>query len=408
MSRSEKAILWGTGLLVVLTMLLDTLAPREPDWRRSFSRYRNDPYACAMVYGRLKDFFPKGVRTLRQSLYETGLERAEEADAPPATHMFIDQSFGADSLGVASLLAMVEAGDDAFIAAEWYTEWLTGESGVQTASHWDMPAVEDAFPVNKEMPFARPDTLHFTAAPLRTGTPSVFVRGDMTTYFSRLPGDTALVLATNQRGQPVLVRLRHGQGRLYLCTVPLAFTNYYLLKDEARPFMAGVFNLLPDRPVLWDEFSKAGREGSRTPLRYILSQPALKAAYWAAVALLLLTIVVHARRRQRAIPVVAPPRNTSRDFAETIARLYYFRGDHADLARKLSAQFREEVRRRLRLHGTTWDAATVREIALRTGIREGELDHAQRLMEHLGSAEHVTEEQLLRLNRALRQIRTRL
>src|SRR5690606_29835271 len=111
------------------------------------------------------------------------------------------------------------------------------------------------------------------------------------------------VLAENEREEPVLIRMRYGKGWIYLCTVPLAFTDYYLLKDQARGFMENAFSLMEDRPVLWDEFHKSGRPGSSTPLRYILSQPALKWAYWTVIALLLLTVLVYARRRQRAIPI---------------------------------------------------------------------------------------------------------
>src|SRR5690606_27953302 len=121
-----------------------------------------------------------------------------------------------------------------------------------------------------------------------------------------------------------------------------------------------------------------------------------------------LTVLAHARRRQRAIPVVAPPRNTSRDFADTIGRLYYFRGDHADIARKLVTQFRDETRRKLRLHRTPWDAGAIQEIAVRTGISEEELNHANRLMEYYTGLVHVSEEQLLTLNKTLSSLRHRL
>jgi hypothetical protein len=106
--------------------------------------------------------------------------------------------------------------------------------------------------------------------------------------------------------------------------------------------------------------------------------------------------------------VVASPRNTSRDFADTIGRLYYFRGDHADIARKLTLQFKEEVRRKLRLHRTIWDAEMIEEIALRTGISEEELDHANRLMDYYTGVVYVNEDQLLKLNKTLSGLRGRL
>ncbi|HRN38143.1 MAG TPA: hypothetical protein PLL18_14655, partial [Flavobacteriales bacterium] len=91
-----------------------------------------------------------------------------------------------------------------------------------------------------------------------------------------------------------------------------------------------------------------------------------------------------------------------------MGRLYYFRGDHADLARKLSAQFREEVRRKLRLPQSEWDNRTLVEIARRSGIGEEELHHANRLMDFYATAELASEQQLLTLNKTLDRLRHKL
>ena len=55
------------------------------------------------------------------------------------------------------------------------------------------------------------------------------------------------------------------------------------------------------------------------------------------------------RRKQRYIPVVAKPKNDSLDFVKTIGRLYYDKGDHKNLSRKMGAFFLEHVRSRYKL-----------------------------------------------------------
>lgn len=409
MSRTEKLILLATMLLVVAATVLESITPKEPDWHPSYSRYAETPYACGLTYRRLADLFPAGVSTVRQPLYGTAQERLLlPADSPRVNHVIIDGGIGLDSLDLEYLLRMVAAGDDAFLAAEDFHSGLADSLGFSTAYRWNVADTGSLVQDARALLFAHPDTLRFTAWPLRQAMPATFKRGGLGGSFRNFSTDSVQVLAENQRQEPVLLRMRHGQGHIWLCTVPLAFTNYYLLQEDGRRFMVGVFSLLPDRPVLWDEYYKAGREGSGTPLRYILGQPALKAAYYAAIILLLLTVLVHARRRQRAIPVVEPLRNTSRDFAGTIARLYWQRGDHADLARKLTAQFKEEVRRKLRLQGTAWDEESRGEIARRTGLSAEELAHAARLMEYHATAEEVSEEQLLRFNKTIQRLRHRL
>lgn len=408
MSRAEKMIIAGTVAVVLLILVLDAITPREPNWQPSYTRYKTDPYACGLTYDRLGDLFPQGVSTVRDPIYSTAQERLALGDsAPRVNHVFIDESFELDKLDLQNMLLLVEAGDDVFIAAESFGEQVEDTLHFSAAYHWQMP---DSLTVKGMQQILRGDTdlVRFTAWPLRKAGDFRFARGGFNYYFKSFRVDSVQVLAENEREDPVLIRMPYGKGWIYICTVPLAFTDYYLLKDGARGFMEDAFNMMEDRPVLWDEYYKSGRPGSSTPLRYILSQPALKWAYWTVIALLLLTVLVYARRRQRAIPVVEPPRNTSRDFADTIGRLYYFRGDHADIARKLVTQFKDETRRKLRLHRTVWDAEMIQEVALRTGISEEELNHANRLMDDYTGAEHVSEEQLLTLNKTLSSLRSRL
>ena len=81
-----------------------------------------------------------------------------------------------------------------------------------------------------------------------------------------------------------------------------------------------------------------------------------------------LTVFVYARRRQRAIPELEPVKNTSKEFAETIGRLYFFKGDHTDLAKKMCLYFKDELRQRLYLRRSVWDDETIEHVAGRTGI----------------------------------------
>ncbi|HRO39747.1 MAG TPA: hypothetical protein PLV70_05640 [Flavobacteriales bacterium] len=408
MTRAEKIILGATLAIVLLLVVLETITPKEPNWTPTYTEYRNDPYACSLVRQRLGDLFPQGITTVREPIYATAQRQlSPDSAAPRVNHVFVERWLNLDPLDLQHLLKMVEAGDNAFIAAEGFGSMIEDTLGLSTAYRYE-PLDSLSAQGIKEILLGDTAVLHYTVEPVRKAGEFRFGRGDMRNYLSKYAKDSAQVLAETWRNDPVLLRVPIGKGTLYLCSTPLAFTNYYLLKDDARGFMEKAFGLLPDRPVLWDEYYKAGRAGSTSPLRYILAQPALRWAYWTVIALLLLTVLVYARRRQRAIPVVAPPRNSSRDFADTMGRLYYFRGDHADLARKLSAQFREEVRRKLRLPQSEWDNRTLVEIARRSGIGEEELHHANRLMDFYATAELASEQQLLTLNKTLDRLRHKL
>jgi hypothetical protein len=102
-------------------------------------------------------------------------------------------------------------------------------------------------------------------------------------------------------------------------------------------------------------------------LRFVLSQPSLRTAYWLVLAGALLFVFSRGRRRQRAVPVIEPPRNRTLDFVRRVGQLYYERGQHIDLARKKIRFFLAFVRRRLDLDTAPRVAAWVERVARRAG-----------------------------------------
>ena len=415
MSKGERTIVIGTVVVVLLILLLQTIAPRETNWTETFSAHKRSPWGCELVAERARDLFPQGVTLSHDPLYLTAQARPDTIiSSGPVNHILIDEQASWDSLDLTQLLKMVEQGDNAFVAARQW--WGTGNllDTLNISSDYRWTPSEWSEEINT---FVHADTtvIRFATEPLRRDSASRFVRGDHDYMFERFPIDSTEVLAVKEKTDstgthryPVLLRMRWGKGQFYLCTTPNAFTNYALLRPEARRFMEATFALLPDRPVIWDEFYKTGRMESSTPLRFVLDRTPLKRAYWTMIVLLALTILVHARRRQRAIPVLEPVRNTSRDFAETIGRMYYFTGDHADLARKMCLYFKDELRQRLYLRRTVWDEEDIGTVAARTGIPITEWQSAFRLIAHYETAPHVSEEQLMQLNRSLSRLRERI
>ena len=119
------------------------------------------------------------------------------------------------------------------------------------------------------------------------------------------------------------------------------------------------------------------------------------------LAALLLFVVFRAKRRQRVVPVVAPPRNTTLDFVATVGRLYYQHGDHANLASKRVAYFLDHLRTRLRLPTGSPDADFRARVAERAGVEPAVVDGVFDAIERTAGRTSVTEDELMRLSRAI-------
>jgi len=157
--------------------------------------------------------------------------------------------------------------------------------------------------------------------------------------------------------------------------------------------------------VLWDESYKVGRMESQTPIRYILSQTPLRWAWFLSLTLVVLYIIVHARRQQRAIPIVAPPRNATRDLMHTVGRLYWHKRDHTDLARKMIGHFKEDVRQRTYLRSFAYDPATTDHLATKSGLSNDETSQRLNAIAQRESTTRITESDLLKLSNELHEFR---
>lgn len=83
-----------------------------------------------------------------------------------------------------------------------------------------------------------------------------------------------------------------------------------------------------------------------SPFRELIKRPPLRWALYLLMLGVILLMVTTARRRQRVIPIIAPPLNKSLEFVRLIGTLYYQRCTHAELVRKKFIFFAEELRRR--------------------------------------------------------------
>lgn len=391
MNAFEKRLLIGLALLILALAILEAMAPKPLDWTPTFSRQHRSPYGAKLLHDRLRDLFPE-VRTVNEPLVQLTRHPLMGDTADGSVNLvLLNDRLHIDALAADQLLDLVAKGDHVLIAADAITGSLADTLRLGMAR--DHAMQEDT------------TDIRFIGEPRLAPGVFRFARGFPGAHFTRYDTSRTRVMAVDGASRPVLLHMAWGDGRFVLCSAPLALTNYNLLKDRNAAFAAGVLSLLPPRRLLWDEYSKSGRAESTSIARFVLKEPALRWAWFLAQALLALFILVHVRRQQRAIPVITPLRNASRELAETIGRLYWHRGDHADLARKMIGHFKEEVRARTYLRAFAYDEGTARHLAAKTGLP------AEQVMQRLTAiavrekASRISEDDLLRLSNELHDFR---
>jgi hypothetical protein len=181
-----------------------------------------------------------------------------------------------------------------------------------------------------------------------------------------------------------------------------------LVQGNNHRFASAHLAPLPSRPVYRLEFYELGRMEARTPLRFILSQPSLRWAYYLCLGGLTAFMIFEVRRKQRIIPVLPPLPNTSLEFVGTVGNLYYQHGDHGDVARKKINYFLNQVRSQYYLDFTGSGHSIFQQLAGKTGRSVEEVRSLWEKMEEVKRASQISKETLLDLNRRIEQFQSKL
>ncbi|TGE22350.1 DUF4350 domain-containing protein [Hymenobacter aquaticus] len=453
------------GLILLFSgyVAVEYYRPKPLNWRPTFENKDKIPYGTYVLYQLLPDVLavpPHDVRAIRVPIYSqlegrdeptatttepVYLEQEETAGTPAAdaasdtlaqasadssqvagdneyggdeddygaglagsdyatgTYLFVNEAFSLSAADGRALLRHVARGNDVFIAAEQLDSRLADTLGCRIAP---LPAL-----FAQPAAGAAPDSVRLLLS--NAGLARAAGRGfrlPATGAAYRIRPDSGLhatALATDEQNRAVLVRIPHGRGHLYLCSVPLAFTNYFVLRPATSPFAFAALSYLPTgRPIWWDEYQKQGRLGSQSLLRVVMAHDALRRALYLGLAGLVLFAAFEAKRRQRVIPVLAPLPNSTLQFTRTVASLYRQDGDHALIAEKKIGLFLEFLRGHLHEPSLDLnDPATREKLASKAGRPVREVELLVRTINMVRTANRVSDADLLNLSKALNSFR---
>jgi hypothetical protein len=321
-------------LLILAYGAFEYYRPKPFDPTITYSNKDKIPFGAKAIYDLLPRLLEGStVENLRIPVYN---HLTENPNLPPSSnYLFVNKEFDLSAEEQVLLLDYVKKGNTVFVSAYYFPDSLLTVLGVKEQQH--RPSLSDTAQL-----------VNFVNPRLKTPKGERFAEDDGRDHFVIRDSLQTTVLAINERNEPIYIKTPYGKGNFYLHCLPLAFTNYYLLDSAANRHAFHALSYLPNQTTYWDEYQKQGRfgENETSPLRYIASEPALLMSYYLAVIGLVLYVFFGGKRTQRIIPIIVPPKNTSLEFVKTIGTMYYRKGDHANLAKKLIQQFYHYLRER--------------------------------------------------------------
>lgn len=398
MKKILPFLLLGLVLLSAAVLLFTADDDREKflDERITLRRTDKIPYGTYVAYEGLHHLFPSStVTTNRKAPGSWDNLSMNESDQ---ALVVVSHRFFADNDEMLDLIRFAEKGNDVFVSAMVYAEDAKNLLNC-SVSYFDLSEIFSPEPGTR-------DSLSVTLAnpPFDRSYPYSFPGLRFDSHFIRTDTSICNVMGYNQGGNKNFLHFRAGNGNLYFHLAPLAFSNYFLLHRQNLNYYENVLSVLSPavKKIVWDEYFLNKRfyyeensEDDRSGwFNTFMNYRGLRWALLTAILILLAFVLFEMARKQRYIPVRAKPRNDSLEFVKTIGRLYFEKGDHSNLARKMSAYFLEYVRNKYKLTTGTLDNDFFRKLQFKTGVPEEELQPIIRFIIHLDAEGVVTAKQL--------------
>ena len=386
MKKNERKYLVFFAGLFILLVAIEYNSPRPVNWNATFSKKDKIPYGGYVLFDCLSDIFPnKNIITADRGLYNTlSADNGYKAN----NYIIISDNFEPDTLDMNYLANYVKKGNTAFIAAEDFDHAFADSLGFKCDNEYGFNLLgKDSTSIN----FSNPS--------LHSQNNFRYKNGTVETYFKSFDSTKTTVLGTNSKTKANLISVKYGKGTFYLSSIPYAFTNYNALKGNNSEYIFRALSYLPIADTYWDEYYKPGGDKTATtPLQFLLTNPALKFAYYTLIFAVLLYVIFEGKRKQRIIPVITPLKNTSIEFTETIGRLHFQKRAYNTVAQKKIAFFLDYIRSHYNVSTSDFNDMLYNSLAAKTLLPVEDIRNLFRYIARVQAAPATDEAMLMTLN----------
>jgi hypothetical protein len=411
-------ILLGTSCIVIALLLFSRKQQKVIDKRVTLVKSHKIPYGTNVAFNLVPTLFPgSAMETNKKS--PTDWFESDKADKGNSLFFLLSKQFNPNEEEMLVLNRFVSKGNSVFISSPRFGNVALEFFGFQASynvltSDYDKTSASSSSSAMLRKPFFSKDTSYTYPGYSFKVRLQEFNKGKF------------LVIGTDKEGYPNFIRADVGLGSFYIHSDPLFFSNYFLLHGNNKDYLEKSLSIVPSsvKNIIWDEYyihkkegkgsgggSGGGRENNsndsdskpRSPLSILLDIPAFWWAFWLAVILFLLYLLLNSKRNQRLVPIVTKPKNESLDFVNVIGRLYYEKHDHQNLALKMVTYFLEHVRSRYFINTSHLNDEFVKKLSGKSGYDEGKVSELIQAIFIIQTSSNISQAQLAKFYQLFQQ-----
>ncbi|MEM9548506.1 MAG: hypothetical protein AAGA77_21150 [Bacteroidota bacterium] len=395
MSRTKTVLIIVAGILLLISLIALLMEFREVsahNWVQNYS-FQNEEPKGLHIFKELVDRFYDEVPLNVNS---------EITDSAGSSNLFVQfvPNYMSDSL-VNQLYNLAETGNDVLILTDRFNAYFT-----DTLPH----SFDREYRIDSSL------TFNFTEDHLAADTSFTFTfqnkEFDKTlTQPIRLLKvvdwelDLPYIRAMTTDSSALMVSYDVGDGRLFYHLHKDLFLNHAYHQNQMFDYTQRVLaHFNPEQIYLLNPASvySVGNFENKNPLEFIMSQPALKAAYFLLIFGVLLYVFFGGKRKQKIIPVLERNENTSLEYIETVSQLFYQQDQHEKLVAHMRTIFYHKMLKKFYLSPDHPDYMQL--LSKKSKISISELRYVLQRFQELDKSYRFTADQLESLNQRLESI----
>lgn len=397
MGKTLKMYIALLVLLIVAIVIIDSNRPKPIDWTPTFSLNDKIPLGIFVFNWEIKTLLKdQKIQRFTTTPYEYFNSKFDYDSLVndyriKGTFLSISKMADFDEASITELCTFVNHGNNAFISSEMIPN-----------------ALLDSLNLKMDSEYKFSDSIYNWVANKKLGNQKYKItEGVNNNYFSKIDTLNTTVLGY-QNGDSTrvnFIKVNYKSGVFYLHTQPVAFTNFHLLKGNHHEYAEKVLSYIPKGEIFWCVKDQTGAVISDSPMRYILSQPALKWAWYIFLIGMLVFIFFNAKRKQRVVPIIKTLANTTVDFTKTIGNLYYQEGDHNNIIDKKIIYFLEKIRNEYLIETNRLDDDFIKKLHHKSGKDLDDIKNIVSLINAYRKNNYLSiEDDLLQINNAIEKV----
>ena len=397
MTKSVKIYLIFLVVVLLAIFGLDSTAPKPINWTPTYSINDKIPFGLYVFNKELHALLqPDTLTTINVTPYEyfDGLydfDTLVSNYSTSGTFLAVNDFDKFDEESVKELLYFSSHGNTVFLSMKTMPKMLMDSLNLSFNSNFEIENNTAVWFANNKLGSEK----------------YKFVEGLGTNYFSKI--DTASTTILGYQGTDKafanFIKVPYKDGNFYLHLQPAAFTNFHLLKENHFEYAEKVLSYVPKGNIYWYTKDLTNGHISQNPMRFILSQPALKAAWFLFLFGMLVFILFNVKRKQRIVPIVIPLENTTVEFTKTIGNLYFQEGNHHTVIDKKIIYLLDKIRREYLLETTVLDEKFVKKLQQKTGKNVEDLKQLfYKINQHRKGHYQSVESDLVEINTLIEKI----